>query len=106
MKNGASKKDAQKLANRIFKKYEKYYELSKNFDKNIKEIFDQKKIFLQISCNIPKLLPCPKCNYKYKKCDYQAKCQALFANYYKNKKEFYPYLYSGNVFRADKKYQI
>ena len=106
VKNGASKKDAQKLANRIFKKYEKYYELSKNFDKNIKEIFDQKKIFLQISCNIPKLLPCPKCNYKYKKCDYQAKCKALFANYYKNKKEFYPYLYSGNVFRADKKYQI
>ena len=106
MQNGCNESNAKKLAHNFFSKYEKYYELIKNFDENIKEIFDQKKIFLQISCNIPKLLPCDKCNYKYKKCDYQAKCQALFANYYKNKKEFYPYLYSGKVFHADEKYQI
>ena len=106
-KVGKNPKDATKLAKKYFKNYQEYYKLIDDFPNKIAYILEKKKQFYNIACLLPKLCPCSNCTSKYRDCDYWLKCQGLFSVNYANKqKEFFPYIYSGNVFSTETKLQM
>ncbi|MBO7085407.1 FMN-binding protein [bacterium] len=80
-----------------------FLDLGKTFYQKIDEIAERKMIKDKIS----ELVPCDKCNSKYKDCQFKNQCRELFKTRYLNNpqknQEYFPYNFSGSVFKSQLK---